>query len=288
MKRIWDNNKFAFTMSSFLVIDLVSCGLSLRIAKNMTYCLGIINRFGIVMGADSRTNAGVDYTSSNKKLFDFSQEGERVILICTSGNLSMTQRVITQIKRNLQNQDPRNLHNLASLSDIAEYIGEQSRQIQEMDRVWLDRDNVDYSCNFLLGGQVRGEEPQLYLIYTQGNYIQATRETPFLQIGETKYGKPLLDRTITYDTPLQDLAKCAVLSIDSTMKSNISVGPPIDIAMYEADSFLMRYQLEFRLGDPYLAKIRKLWEDYVRQAFEAMPDLEWQYEQEADEDILID
>jgi putative proteasome-type protease len=154
----------------------------------MTYCLGIINKFGIVMGADSCTNAGVDYISAYKKLFDFSLTGERVLLICSSGNLSITQRVISQLKRDLQNSEQNNLYNLPSLDDIAEYVGQLSRKIQEKNRPWLERDRIDYHCSFLLGGQIQQEEPKLYLIYSQGNYIQATRETPFLQVGETKYG----------------------------------------------------------------------------------------------------
>ena len=255
----------------------------------MTYCLGIINRFGIVMAADSRTNAGVEYISAYKKLFDFSLPGERVILICTSGSLSITQGVVTKLNRDIQYQEEVNLHNLPSMYDIAHYIGNKSREIQDQDRPWLERDNIDFHCNFLLGGQIKGEEPQLYLIYPQGNYIQATRETPFLQIGETKYGKPILDRTITYETPLEAVAKCALLSIDSTMKSNISVGPPINLVMYEANTFIIRHTLQLRLGDPYLAKIRKLWEEYVRKAFEAMPNIEWQHElEESAEDVLID
>jgi putative proteasome-type protease len=255
----------------------------------MTYCLGIINRFGIVMGADSRTNAGVDYVSAYRKLFDFSVTGDRVISVCSSGNLSITQGVIQRLKRDIQHNEPINLHNLSSMFEIAHYIGDKSRQVQEWDRSWLERDKVDFHCNFLLGGQIKGEEPQLYLIYTQGNHIQATRETPFLQIGETKYGKPILDRTITYDIPLEEMAKCALLSIDSTMKSNISVGPPINLVMYETDSLILRHKLQLRLGDPYLAKMRKLWEDYVRQAFEAMPNVEWQYaDRDPTEDILID
>lgn len=256
----------------------------------MTYCLGIINRFGIVMGADSRTNAGVDYISAYRKLFDFSQPKERVILLCSSGNLSVTQGVVTELKKDINNQEEINLHTLPSMYDIAHYIGAKSRQIQDRDREWLERDNIKYHCHFILGGQIKGETPQLYLIYPQGNYIQATQETPFLQIGETKYGKPLLDRTITYDTPLDAMAKCALLSIDSTMKSNISVGPPINLVMYETDSLTVRHTLRLRLGDPYLAKMRKLWEDYVRQAFEAMPNIEWRYQEEGDfkEDVLID
>ena len=241
------------------------------------------------MAADSRTNAGVDYISAYRKLFDFSLPGERALVICTSGNLSMTQGVINELRRDIHNHEEANLHNLSSMYDIARYIGQKSRQIQDRDRQWLERDKIDFQCYFLLGGQVQGEEPQLYLIYPQGNFIQATTETPFLQIGETKYGKPILDRTITYNTPLEDIAKCALLSIDSTMKSNISVGPPINLIMYETDNFAIRSTLQLRLGDPYLARIRQLWEDFVRQAFEAMPNIEWQYDaQESRENILID
>ena len=254
----------------------------------MTYCLGIINQFGIVMAGDSRTNAGVDYISSYKKLFDLSLPGERAIIICASGSLSVTQGVLIRINRDIQNQEEKNLHTLPTMYDIATYIGSKSREIQELDRPWLEKDNIDCSCNFLLGGQIKGEEPQLYLIYPQGNFIQATRETPFLQIGETKYGKPIIDRTITYDTPLEDAAKCALLSIDSTMKSNISVGPPINLVMYKADSFDLCDTLELRLGAPYIAKIRKLWEESVRQAFEAMPDIEWEHESSDEEDIYLD
>ncbi|NES86714.1 MAG: proteasome-type protease [Moorea sp. SIO2B7] len=255
----------------------------------MTYCLGIINRFGIVMAADSRTNAGVEYISAYRKLFDFSLSGERVILSCTSGNLSISQGVLTTLQREIQNQEEVNLHTLPSMYDIARYIGNKSRQIQDQDRTWFERDNIDYHCSFLLGGQIKGEDPQLYLIYPQGNCIQATKETPFLQIGETKYGKPILDRTITYETPLEEVAKCTLLSIDSTMKSNISVGPPINLVMYETDSFAIRHKLQLRLGAPYLAKIRKLWEESVRHAFEAMPNIEWEHDlEDSKEDVLID
>lgn len=255
----------------------------------MTYCLGIINQFGIVMAADSRTNAGVDYISSYKKLFDLSAPGERAIIICTSGSLSVSQGVLTRLNRDIQNQETDNLHTMGNMYDLAQYIGRKSREIQELDRPWLEKDGIDYSCNFLLGGQIKGEAPQLYLIYPQGNFIQATQETPFLQIGETKYGKPILDRTIAYDTALEDAAKCALLSLDSTMKSNISVGPPINLVMYKTDSFEIRHKLELKLGTPYIAKIRKLWETSVRQAFESMPEIEWQHElMETEEDIFID
>ena len=255
----------------------------------MTYCLGIINKLGIVMAADSRTNAGVDYISSYRKMFDLSLPKERSIIICNSGSLSVSQGVLTRLNRDIQNQEAKNLHTLSTMYDIAQYIGNKSREIQEQDRPWLEKDGIDYSCNFLLGGQIKGEEPQLYLIYPQGNFIQATPETPFLQIGETKYGKPILDRTISYETPLEDVAKCALLSLDSTMKSNISVGPPINLVMYEADSFEINNKLELRIGAPYIAKIRKLWEESVRRAFESMPDIDWRQDlNDSEEDIYID
>lgn len=255
----------------------------------MTYCVGIITRFGLVMAADSRTNAGVDYISTYQKLFDFSCSGERVILMCTSGNLSMTQGVMTLIQKDLKAQEEVNIHTLPTLYEVARYVGGKIREVQEIDRSWLQKDNIDFKCSILLGGQVKGEEPSLYLIYSQGNFIQATPETPFLQIGETKYGKPILDRTLNFDTPLEACAKCAILSIDSTMKSNISVGPPISIVMYQTDTLAVRHKLKLRLGDPYLAKIRKWWEECVKKAFDQMPDIEWEYNPEPfQEDVVID
>ncbi len=255
----------------------------------MTYCLGIITESGIVMASDSRTNAGVDYISTYLKLFDFSLTGERVILISTSGNLSITQGVINELKKDLKISEGTNLHTLSTLYEIARYIGGKIRQILEQDRSWLQQDRIDTGCSILLGGQIKGQDPELFLIYPQGNCISAKRETPFLQIGETKYGKPILDRALSFYTSLEAAAKCALVSIDSTMKSNLSVGPPINLVMYEKDSFKIRHRLEMRLGDPYLAKVRKFWEVALKEALDEMPDLNWLYDcQESQEDILID
>jgi putative proteasome-type protease len=245
----------------------------------MTYCLGIVTSSGLVIAADSRTNAGVDYISSYQKIFDFSLPGERVILICTSGNLSITQAVITGIRQDLKSPDSENVHSLTSMYDITHYIGQKLRQIQAQERPWLEKDQIDYHCSFLLGGQIAGDAVELYLIYSQGNFIQAMPDTPFLQIGETKYGKPILDRTLTFQTSLEDAAKSALLSIDSTMKSNISVGPPINLVMYQSDSFVLNHRLRLRRGDPYLAKIRTQWEESLRVAFERMPNVDWQQSQ---------
>lgn len=256
----------------------------------MTYCLGIINRFGLVMAADSRTNAGVDYVSTYQKLFDFSCPGERVILMCTSGNLSITQGVVNGLNKDLKVGADLNLHTLPTLYDVARYVGGKVRQMLELDQSWLKKDGIEAKCSLLLGGQIKGQETELFLIYSQGNCIQAMKETPFLQIGETKYGKPILDRTLTFDTSLEAAAKCALLSIDSTMKSNISVGPPINLVMYETESFLIRHRLSLRLGDPYLAEIRQRWEASFKQAFEQIPNINWQYNLGTDisENIIID
>ncbi len=253
----------------------------------MTYCLGIITRHGLVIAADSRTNAGVDYISTYQKLFDFSHPGERIILLCVSGNLSITQAIINAIECDLKQDGAETIHNLPNLFDIAKYIGAKVRSIQSQERPWLEKDRIDHNCTLLLGGQIAGQDPQLYMIYSQGNFIQATPETPFLQIGETKYGKPILDRTITFETSLEDAAKCALLSIDSTMKSNISVGPPINLMVYYRDTSIVRHQLKLKSRDAYLHKIRNMWEDYLRQAFEKMPQIEWNHdEDDATEEII--
>lgn len=227
------------------------------------------------MAADSRTNAGVDYISSHQKLHDFSIEGDRVLLLCSSGNLSITQSIIKLLKRDIKAQADTTLHTLPDLYAVARYIGDKMRTIQDLDRPWLQKDGIDSTCNILLGGQIKGEEPELYLIYSQGNFIQAAKETPFLQIGEAKYGKPILDRLLTYDTSIEDAAKSALLSIDSTMKSNISVGPPIDLVMYATNSLKIQNSLQLQLGDPYLIQIRKTWEKCLHNAFDTMPEINW-------------
>lgn len=242
---------------------------------SVTYCLGISVKEGLVLAADSRTNAGVDYISSYQKLFDFSIPGERVIVACVSGNLSISQAVIHELGQDIKTGAEVSLHNITTMYEVARYIGNKIRNIQEEDRTWLDQDGIKFQCNFLVGGQLPGEPSEVYLIYSQGNCIKATPETPFLQIGETKYGKPILDRTLTHESSLDAIAKCALLSIDSTMRSNISVGPPINMVLYEADSFEIRHRVQLQSSDPYLAKIRKYWEGTLREATNNMPSPEW-------------
>lgn len=232
-------------------------------------------RQGFILAADSRTNAGVDYVSSYQKLFDFSCPGERVLVLCTSGNLSVTQAVIYQLEQEIRTGTPNNLHTISSLYDAARHIGQKTRQLQQEDRPWLEKDGIDFQCNFLLAGQIAGALPELYLIYSQGNCIRATPETPYLQIGETKYGKPILDRTLSYESSLDAIAKSALLSIDSTMRSNLSVGPPIDMVAYAVDSLKIRHRLRLQARDPYLLKIRRYWETALKEASEKMPSVEW-------------
>jgi putative proteasome-type protease len=243
----------------------------------MTYCLGILTKEGLVMAADSRTNAGVDYISTYRKLFDFSIDHDRTILLCTSGNLSITQSALTLMQQAIQAKAEVSLHTLPSLYEMARYVGNIIRQVQDENRLWLEKDGIDYQCTLLLGGQIRGAEPELFMIYSQGNFIQASKEKPFLQIGEAKYGKPILDRVLSFETSIEAAAKCALLSIDSTMLSNISVGPPINLIMYKADSFKVQYRLCLDIDAPYLTRIRKQWEKCINEAFEQMPNVDWEH-----------
>ncbi|BAS58905.1 putative proteasome-type protease [Leptolyngbya boryana IAM M-101] len=229
------------------------------------------------MAADSRTNAGVDYISTYRKLFDFSIDNDRTILLCTSGNLSITQSALTLMQQDITAKAEVSLHTLPSMFEIARYIGNMIRQVQEQNRPWLEKDGIDYNCTVLLGGQIRGSEPELFMIYSQGNFIQASKEKPFLQIGEAKYGKPILDRVLSFETSIESAAKCALLSIDSTMISNISVGPPINLVMYEANSFKVRYRLSLNIDAPYLTQIRQQWGKCLNEAFEQMPNIDWQH-----------
>ncbi|MEL6605843.1 MAG: proteasome-type protease [Cyanobacteria bacterium J06614_10] len=247
----------------------------------MTYCLGICVEKGLVFAADSRTNAGVDYISSYQKLFDFSVPGDRVVVLCTAGSLSTSQSVLHSLRRDivLASKDEQgeqvSLHTLPSLHAVASYLGDKMRQIQDRERPWLEKDGIDYQSTFLVGGQIAGELPGMYLVYSQGNFIEATPETPFLQIGETKYGKPILDRTVNYQSPLERAAKTALLSLDSTMRSNISVGPPIDMVLYETDALEIRNRVRLQENDPYLLKIRDYWEEALSEATSNLPDIAW-------------
>jgi putative proteasome-type protease len=238
----------------------------------VTYCVGIWTRYGLVLASDSRTNAGHDQVNVARKMHIFVQPGERVFILLSSGSLSCTQSIITLLRRDFE--QGKGLAQAPSLYDAARVIGEQVRRVSDADRSALERDDFKFNVNLILGGQVRGEMPGLFIIYPQGNPLQASEDSPYLQIGETKYGRPILDRGIRFErTTLEEAAKYALLSLDSTMRSNVTVGPPIDLLAYGADELEITRQRRFPAGDPDLVKIGVRWEQALRQAVARLPQI---------------
>ncbi len=246
--------------------------ISYASADLMTYCLGIMTKFGLVMASDSRTNAGYDQVNVCRKMHTFVTPGERVLVLLASGSLSCSQSIVTLLRTDFEEGE--GLASAPTLYDAARIVGEQVRRVSEIDRAALERDDYKFNVHFILGGQIRGAPPSLFLIYPQGNPLQATEESPFLQIGECKYGRPILDRGIRYEkTSLEEAAKYALLSLDSTMRSNVTVGPPIDLAAYSADELDLTRHRRFGANDPDLIKIRTRWEQALRQAVARLPEL---------------
>ena len=242
----------------------------------MTYCVGTMLDAGMVFASDSRTNAGVDHVSSYRKMHTFVAEGERVIVILTSGNLSVTQSTISLLDHNARNPDTnKTVMNATSMYEVAELIGSGLREVRQRDGAYLQQSNVDGSASFIVGGQVRGEPQRLFNIYTEGNFIEATRETPYFQIGESKYGKPVIDRVIKPGTGLVDATKCVLVSFDSTMRSNISVGLPIDLLVYNRNSLRVGFQRHIEESDDYFAMIHKQWGEGLRRVFTQLPNPDW-------------
>lgn len=238
----------------------------------MTYCLGIVTKYGLVMASDSRTNAGYDQVNTVKKMHTFVTPGDRVFIILASGSLSCTQSIITLLRRDFDRGE--GLATAPSMYDAARVVGDKVREVREIDKPALEQDEYKFNVHLLLGGQIKGEPPQLFMIYPQGNPLQTSEESPYLQIGETKYGRPILDRGIRFDkTTLEEAAKYALLSMDSTMKSNVTVGPPVDLLAYPADELNVTRHRRFMPDDPDLAKIRTRWEQALRQAVARLPDL---------------
>jgi putative proteasome-type protease len=238
----------------------------------MTYCLGIMTRRGLVLASDSRTNAGYDQVNVCRKMHLFVKEGERVFTILTSGSLSLTQSVITLLRRDFN--DGRGLAVAPSLYDAARVVGEQMRRVADLDRAALERDDYHFNIHLILGGQIRGESPHLYLLYPQGNPLAASEDCPYLQIGECKYGRPILDRGVRYDrTTLEEAAKFAMISLDSTMRSNVTVGPPIDLLVYGTDELRVSRYRRFTAQDPDLREIHRQWEHALRKAVLELPEI---------------
>lgn len=238
----------------------------------MTYCLGIRTKQGLVMASDSRTNAGIDQVDICCKMQNFVVPGERFFTLLSSGSLSLTQSILTRLDQEFRAGE--GLVRATNFYEAARCVGRIVRELVELDRPFMERDHIAFAVNFLLGGQIRGEEPQVYMIYAQGNPLRCTRSSPFLQIGESKYGRPILDRGIRYDeTSLEEAVKYAILSLDSTMRSNVAVGPPIDLLVYANDDFAVRRYRRFGVPDSELATIRASWERELRRAIQSLPDI---------------
>lgn len=246
----------------------------------MTYCLGILTHQGLVMASDSRTNAGMDQVNVCRKMHFFVRETERVFILLTSGSLSITQSVTTLLRREFD--QGLGLAAVPTFYDAARIVGEQVRRVAELDRAALERDNIAFNTHLLLGGQIGNETPHLYLIYPQGNPLSATEDSPYLQVGECKYGRPILDRGVRFRlTTLEEASKFALISIDSTMRSNVTVGPPIDLAVYRADDLRIRRYRRFTQKDPDLQRIHFQWEHALRKAVLELPDVLFDEEGEA-------
>ena len=233
----------------------------------MTYCLGMLCRAGAVFLSDSRTSAGMDNITMCSKMRVYEKPGDRVICILSSGNLSLTQATIALIDEDIHlgKEDPgrEQLTNRQTLNETVRYIGSKVREVEKRDREALEADGFDFNIHLIVGGQIAGFPPEVHLIYPQGNSIHATRDCPFLQIGETKYGKPILDRGFNYETSLSDAVKFGIVSIDATMKSNVAVGPPIDLLCYETDSLLANSRMRLDQDDPYLQEIGRKWQNGI-------------------------
>jgi putative proteasome-type protease len=200
----------------------------------MTYCVAMRLADGLVFASDSRTNAGFDQISTFRKMHVFERPGERELVLLSAGNLATSQSVISLLEQRATT-DVTNVLNTKSMFETAEIVGQTMREVIRRDNPDGKLSHVDFSCSLILGGQIQGEDPRLFNIYPEGNFIEATEETPYFQIGESKYGKPILDRVMTYHTSLDRAYQCALISFDSTMKSNLSVGMPLDVAIYRKD-----------------------------------------------------
>ncbi len=247
----------------------------------MTYCLGLCLEEGLVFASDSRTNAGVDYVTTYSKMHVFNPTPERLFVILSAGNLATTQEVMNHIQRDLD-YPPGHGTNLASvryLFEAAEYVGAISLQVQQEHNNALAQSGVSGETTLIIGGQIAGQPHGLMLIYPQGNYINASPETPYLQIGESKYGKPALDRIVSPSLSLTEGARLCLVSLDATTRSNITVGPPFEVSLYKKESFAVSCRCTFDAQDPYLIQLRQAWNSGIRNAFLGLPVFDWEQQQ---------
>ena len=243
----------------------------------MTYCVGILLDRGMIFASDSRTHAGVDNFAKFCKMTVFERLGDRVLVLLSSGDLAGTQAVISVLKqRGDAGGEDVNIWNARTMFDVANLVANAMRDIERRDGPYLAESDIRFNASFILGGQINGEPLRLFRLYAEGNFIEAGLDTPFFQTGETKYGKPILDRVITRSTALADAAKCVLVSFDSTMRSNLSVGMPIDLICYERDSLKIQMRRRFDEGDVYFTALSRQWSAGVRQVFSELPAFCWE------------
>jgi len=242
----------------------------------MTYCVAMLLDTGMVFLSDSRTSAGVDQISTFRKTVVFEKPGERVMVVQSAGNLAITQAVTTVLRESLATPDAGpNLFNCRRMFEAAQCIGEALREAHRRDAQALEQFAVEFNASFILGGQIRGEMPRLFSIYPAGNFIEATAETSYFQIGESKYGKPIIDRVIGRSCSLNQAAKAALISMDSTMRSNLSVGLPLDLVIVKRDHCEVARHMSIDDDNVYFATIRQRWSEALREIFAQLPEPEW-------------
>jgi len=244
----------------------------------MTYCVGIRLNAGLVFLSDSRTNAGLDAISTFRKMMIYEQPGERFMVMLSAGNLSISQsiREVLQVEKIANGDDePITIWNAKSMFDATRVLGSAVRRVYTQDGPSLKAAGVDFNASMIFGGQIKGEAMRLFLVYSAGNFIEATRETCFFQVGESKYGKPILDRVLTPATQLDEAAKCALVSMDSTLKSNLSVGLPLDLLVYREGRFKSDEHVCIDEHNPYFRMIHETWGQRLREVFEGIDDPRW-------------
>jgi len=245
----------------------------------MTYCVAVKTRAGLVFLSDSRTNAGLDQISTFRKMIVYEKAGDRFMTLLSAGNLSISQSVreVLQIEKLVEpgQDEPLTIWNAKSMFDATRVLGASVRRVYERDAAALRASGVEFNVSMIFGGQIGNEGMRLFQVYSPGNFIEATDETPYFQIGESKYGKPVLDRVITPDTPLDEAAKCALVSMDSTLKSNLSVGLPLDMVVYKAGSLQTDRIMCIDEHNPYFQMLRSSWGDKLRQMFDSIEDPMW-------------
>lgn len=240
----------------------------------MTYCVGMLLDAGLVFLADSRTSAGVDQVSTFRKITVFEKPGDRVMVLLSAGNLAISQAVVS-LMREQQASDGPSIDNAVNMFEAARTIGDVLREVHRRDSGALKDHNVEFNASFVLGGQIGTEPPRLFSIYAPGNFIEATGDTPYFQIGESKYGKPIIDRVVTRSTSLAQAAKCALISMDSTIRSNLSVGLPLDLLCIKRDALRIQSHINIDTDHAYFQMIRTRWSESLRHAFHELPDPEW-------------